>query len=224
MLGAGRSAAKGNVIVQQPLADEALMLAFKGGDARAFDKLVQRHRGPVFNFLCRLLGDRARAEDLLQETWLKVVRSSKSYEQKAKFTTWLYTIARNLCVDASRRDRHRATTSLDQTSGEEDAQALGERVADTGPSPERSAHALQLREAMEQALQKIPAEQREVFLLREYAGVAFKDIAEVTGVPENTVKSRMRYALEGLRRVLQELGVEGDLADEPVLARSANTP
>jgi RNA polymerase sigma-70 factor, ECF subfamily len=219
----GKGLAKGEQFVQQPLADEALMLAFQNGDGRAFEQLVHRHRGPVFNFLLRLLGDRARAEDLLQETWLKVVRSAPSYEKKAKFTTWVYTIARNLCVDASRRDRHRQTTSLDAAgSGEEgEGQALGERVADGQATPERRAHGSQVRQAIEAALQKLPAEQREVFLLREYAGVPFKEIAEVTGVPENTVKSRMRYALEGLRRVLVELGVEGDLADEPLPIRSA---
>ncbi len=216
--------------MQQPRADEALMLAFRAGDSRAFNELVQRHRGPVFNFLLRLVGDRARAEDLLQETWLKVVRSAPSYETKAKFTTWLYTIARNLCVDASRRDRHRNAASLDQASGSssnatssEDERALGERIPDRSTTPERSAYGAQLKKAIEMALTKLPPEQREVFLLREYAGVPFKEIAEVTQTPENTVKSRMRYALEGLRRTLAELGIEGDMADEPI-ARSASTP
>ena len=222
----GRGLAKGEQIVQQPLADEVLMLAFQSGDARAFEQLVQRHRTPVFNFLLRLLGDRARAEDLLQETWLKVVRSAPSYERKAKFTTWVYTIARNLCVDASRRDRHRNAASLDAVSagGDGEGRPLGDRVPDAGATPERSAHGGELRSAIEAALQKLPSEQREVFLLREYAGVPFKEISEVTGVPENTVKSRMRYALEGLRRVLVELGIEGDLADEPVPVRSAQGP
>ena len=222
----GRDSAKGDRIVQQPLADEVLMLAFQAGDARAFEQLVQRHRSAIFNFLLRLLGDRARAEDLLQETWLKVVRSAPSYEKKAKFTTWVYTIARNLCVDQSRRDRHRATSSLDaaRSDAEGEAQPLGERVPDSRPTPDRAAHGMQLRDAIEVALKKLPEEQREVFLLREYAGVPFKEIADVTGVPENTVKSRMRYALEGLRRALSELGIDGDMADEPAAARSAGSP
>ena len=208
----------------EPRTDESLMLAYRAGEAAAFHELVRRHRGPVFNFLVRQVGDRARAEDLLQEAWLKVVRSAASYETRAKFTTWLYTIARNLCVDASRRDRYRAADSLDQvgTVGG-DERALSERVAARGASPERGAHGGQLRQAIEAALARLPEEQREVFLLREYSGVAFKDIAEVTGTPENTVKSRMRYALEGLRRHLLELGVDGDLADEPAV-RSAGTP
>jgi RNA polymerase sigma-70 factor (ECF subfamily) len=200
------------VTVPQP--DEALMLAFQKGDARAFDELVRRHRGPVFNFLLRLTCDRGRAEDLLQETWLKVVRSAPSYETRAKFTTWLYTIARNLSVDLSRREKHRAATSLEQPLGGEDGErALSEKLPDAGPTPERGAHGKQLQQALATAVQKLPEEQREVFLLREYAGVPFKEIAELTGTPENTVKSRMRYALEGLRRTLLELGIDGDLAD-----------
>ena len=198
--------------------DEQLMLVFKRGDARAFEALVRRHRTPVFNFILRFTGNRARAEDLLQETWLKVVRGAGEYEPKARFTTWVYTIARNLCVDSARKESYRHTESLDAPTGgtdDGDGRLLGEAIPDrAGADPERAAHAARLRPALEKALSALPDEQREVFLLREYAGVAFKEIAQVTGVPENTVKSRMRYALEGLRKRLGEAGVDGDLAED----------
>ena len=201
--------------------DEKLMLAFKAGDVRAFETLVHRHRQAIFNFLLRLCGQRQRAEDLLQETWLKVVRSAPSYEHKAKFTTWVYTIARNLCMDSIRKESYRKADSLDAAVGEgDDERALSETVPSSDASPDRSAHNTAVRPMIEKALKGLPAEQREVFILREYHGIAFKEIAEVTGVPENTVKSRMRYALEGLRRTLGALGVEGDMAEEP-LVRSA---
>jgi len=187
------------------------MRAFQRGEPRAFELLVGRHRGPVFNFILRFTGQRARAEDLLQETWLKVVRSAGDYEPKAKFTTWLYTIARNLCVDSARKESHRQAESLDASA--DDARGLSERVAGDGPTPDREAYNLRLRPLLQKALDSLPAEQREVFLLREYSGIAFKEIAGITGVPEPTVKSRMRYALEGLRRALGELGVDGDWAD-----------
>lgn len=190
------------------------MLAFKSGDARAFATLVQRHRGPVYNFILRYVGHRQRAEDLLQETWLKVVRSSSEWEPKARFTTWVYTIARNLCVDSARKETFRKTDSLDApaSSDESDGRSMGDLVADDGTqAPDRAAHNTRLRPLIEHTLQALPAEQREVFLLREYQGIGFKEIAEVTGVNENTVKSRMRYALEGLRKRLGELGVDGDL-------------
>ncbi len=193
--------------------DEQLMLAFKGGEARAFEILVKRHRQAVFNFILRFTGQRQRAEDVLQETWLKVVRSSGEYQPKAKFTTWVYTIARNLCVDSARKEKYRDADSLDQPAGADDARSLGESLPDGSASPDRGAHNARLRPLLERAILSLPEEQREVFLLREYGGVGFKEIAEVTAVPENTVKSRMRYALEGLRKRLGELGVDGDLAE-----------
>ncbi len=192
------------------------MLAFKSGDARAFSTLVQRHRGPVYNFILRYVGHRQRAEDLLQETWLKVVRSSGEWQPKARFTTWVYTIARNLCVDSARKESFRKTDSLDAPASldEGDGRSVGELVADeAGQTPDRAAHNVRLRPLIEQALQNLPSEQREVFLLREYQGIGFKEIAEVTGVNENTVKSRMRYALEGLRKRLEELGVDGEMVN-----------
>lgn len=196
--------------------DEQLMLAFKSGDARAFRVLVQRHRGPVFNFILRYTGHKARAEDLLQETWLKVVRSSNEYEPKARFTTWVYTIARNLCVDSARKETYRQTDSLDAPQrGDEEGPAMGESIGDdVSQGPERAAYNARLRPMLTKALSALPEEQREVFLLREYHGVSFKEIADVTGVNENTVKSRMRYALEGLRKRLAELGVDGDLVTD----------
>ncbi len=194
------------------------MLAFKAGDARAFETLVRKHRTPVFNFILRFTGHRARAEDVLQETWLKVVRSAREYEAKAKFTTWLFTIARNLCVDSARKESYRQASSLEAPMGNgaggEEGRTLGEALPDGGATPERGAYNARLRPLIERALAGLPEEQREVFVLREYSGIAFKEIAEVTGVSENTVKSRMRYALEGLRRRLAELGVDGDMADD----------
>lgn len=189
------------------------MLAFKSGDARAFATLVQRHRGPVYNFILRYVGHRQRAEDVLQETWLKVVRNSSEWQPKARFTTWVYTIARNLCVDSARKESFRKTDSLDApaSADESDGRSKGELVADEqGAAPDRAAFNVRLRPMLEKALESLPAEQKEVFLLREYQGIGFKEIAEVTGVNENTVKSRMRYALETLRKKLAELGVDGE--------------
>ena len=189
------------------------MLVFKSGDARAFSTLVGRHRLAVYNFILRYTGHKQRAEDLLQETWLKVVRGSGEYQPKAKFTTWVYTIARNLCVDSARKESYRQADSLDAPAQahEADGPSMGESVADiSAQNPDRGAYNAALRPKLEKALRALPDEQREVFLLREYSGVSFKDIAEVTGVNENTVKSRMRYALEGLKKQLLAMGVEGE--------------
>jgi RNA polymerase sigma-70 factor (ECF subfamily) len=186
------------------------MTAFKKGDAKAFEKLLARHKKPVFNFCVRMLQDAAAAEDALQEVFIRVVKSAKSWEQQAKFTTWLYTIARNHCIDAIRKASYRKTASLDQSlnGSEDDGATLGDRMADEeGISPDRGAESNRVRGKIARAIGSLSDEQREVFVMREYAGMPFKDIASVVGVPENTVKSRMRYALEHLRMFLEQHGV-----------------
>jgi RNA polymerase sigma-70 factor (ECF subfamily) len=120
-------------------------------------------------------------------------------------------------VDSARKESYRQATSLEApaTGAEGDeGRSLGEILPDEGMSPERGAYNARVRPLLERALSSLPEEQREVFVLREYSGIPFKEIADVTGVSENTVKSRMRYALEGLRRRLAELGVDGDLAED----------
>lgn len=192
--------------------DAEWMEAYKRGDARAFERLVGRHKKPVYNFCFRMLGERAAAEDALQEVFLRVVRSAKDWEKNAKFTTWLYTIARNHCIDALRKAGYRKTASLDQTLGEsEEGSTLADRMSDDeSVTPDRGAESLRLRGKLAAAIASLSDEQREVFVMREYAGMPFKDIATVVGVPENTVKSRMRYALEHLRAQLARSGVRPD--------------
>jgi RNA polymerase sigma-70 factor (ECF subfamily) len=189
--------------------DERLMLRFQGGDVRAFEDLVRRHRTPVFSFLLRLVRERGRAEDLCQETFLRLVRAAGGWQPRAPFRTWLYAVARNLAFDDARRQAFRRVEPLDDP-----ARAA---AASDDPAPDRAAEAALVRPKLEAAIAALPDEQREVFLLREHAGLRFHEIAEVTGVPENTVKSRMRYALEALREKLEALGIGPDAT-----ARSAS--
>ena len=188
--------------------DERLMLRFQAGDARAFEVLVRRHRTPVFTFLVRLTGDRGRAEDLCQEAFLRVVRASAGWEERARFRTWLFRIARNLAVDEARRLGLRRAEPLDPKPDEH----TGDEPVTEDPPPDRAADASLLRPKLLAALGALPPEQREVFLLREYSGLRFAAIAEVTGTPENTVKSRMRYALDALRAELAAAGILPDAA------------
>ena len=185
-------------------ANETLMLRFRDGDVRAFEILLQRHRQSIFEFILRSVGPHnvTQAEDLTQETFLRVVKQASAYEQRAKFTTWLFTLARNLCIDASRRRKHRKTTSLDATDDE--GNNLLDRTASSGPAVDRQVIGQQLQARLEEAISALPEDQREVFLMRESADLSFKEIADVIGVSENTVKSRMRYALEKLRASLDE--------------------
>jgi RNA polymerase sigma-70 factor, ECF subfamily len=203
-------------MVEATQTDEALMEAFRDGDARAFERLVAKHQRGVYNFLLRSVRDRARSEELLQEVFLRVVRSKQRYERTAKFTTWLYAIARNLCVDESRRARFRDHASLDAErrgkDGDGGGSLLATMAADDVPTDE-AAMAGTIRERVAAAVDRLPDEQREVFLLRQLAGLSFREIGDTVGIPENTVKSRMRYALEKLRSEL------GDLRGAAVEAR-----
>ncbi len=186
-------------------ADEALMFRYQKGEVAAFEVLLARHRKPIFNFIYRFVGSREVAEDLLQETFLRVIKGAAGYQKKAKFTTWLYTIARNLCVDQSRRKKHRRHQSLDAPlrAGDESG-SLMDVIAGDEMASDRQVGNRQLHERLQQAIATLSDEQREVFLMREFLEMPFKDIAAVVGVPENTVKSRMRYALEKLRLELDE--------------------
>jgi RNA polymerase sigma-70 factor (ECF subfamily) len=199
----------------QERTDEELLAAYQQGDPGAFEALLRRHRAPLFTFLVRMLGNREKAEDLAQDTFLRIVKGAPAWEHRARFQTWLFTIARNLCVDQARRDRFRRADSLD-AQGPGDEPAMVDSVPGHEIDPARGAESARLRPLLQKALLSLPVEQREVFVLREQAGVPFKEIAAMVGVNENTVKSRMRYALEGLRKALAAAGVsEESVAEEP---------
>jgi RNA polymerase sigma-70 factor (ECF subfamily) len=187
--------------------DEVLMVAYQKGDARAFEIILTRHRRAVFNFILRYVGSRETAEDLLQETFLRVIKGAATYEKQAKLTTWIFTIARNLCTDQSRRAKHRRAQSLDAplSRHEEKSGTLHEILPNKQQlAADRQTISNQLHDRLHAAIAKLGDEQREVFLMREFCELQFKEIAEIVGVPENTVKSRMRYALEKLRVELEE--------------------
>jgi RNA polymerase sigma-70 factor (ECF subfamily) len=188
------------------LSDEDLLVRFNDGDAAAFEVLLERYRRPLFNFVLRSVRQHDRAEELLQDVFLRVVQRSEDFKGQSKFSTWLYTIARNLCIDHSRKMQFRRHKSLDApTRGkEEEGPSLLERVAGRDLGADRETIGKELQEKIAAAIETLPHEQREVFLMRQVSCLPFKEIADIVGVPENTVKSRMRYALERLQEALAE--------------------
>ena len=186
--------------------DESLMIRFQSGDRAAFTVLVRRHQGPLFNFALRYLRSSPVAEEVVQDAFVRVVQNAAEFKHEARFSTWLYTIARNLCIDQTRKRALRRHPSLDEPKKAEegDGPTLGEQTADGKASVERAVVSLEIRERVAAAIDALPEEQREVFLMREVSNLPFKEIAEIVGASENTVKSRMRYALERLQEALSE--------------------
>jgi len=171
-----------------------------------FQGLMERHEARLRRLAYGMLADKSRVDDVLQDAFIRVVQNAADFKHEARFSTWLYTIARNLCIDQIRKRALRRHPSLDEPrrSEESDGPTLGEQTADSRANVERTAVAGEIRERVLAAVDELPEEQREVFLMREVSNLPFKEIAEIVGVPENTVKSRMRYALERLQAALSD--------------------
>ncbi|MCX7891884.1 MAG: RNA polymerase sigma factor [Burkholderiales bacterium] len=181
--------------------DEALMLAYRDGDARAFERLYARHKGPVFRYLRRQCGGAAAAEELFQDVWLRVVSARASYAPSAKFTTWLYTIAHNRLMDHYRSlGRRPPHASLDDA-----AAPVPDPAADPAEGPERALDRKRAAARIVAAVEALPDAQREAFLLQQEGGLSVEEIAAATGVPFETAKSRLRYALAKLRAELEDV-------------------
>jgi len=176
--------------------DESLMLAYANGDAHAFEQLYARHRGPLFRFVLRNVRVRAQAEEVFQEAWMRVVSARSRYRVEAKFTTWLYRIALNLIIDQGRRQRP-------ESGGEQGEIALRE-AEDESARPDQALSEFEQRRQLQIALDQLPDDQRAVLLLRLEQELTLEEIGDITGVGRETVKSRLRYAMDKLRARLGE--------------------
>jgi len=180
--------------MSERLEDSALMLRYRDGDVAAFEMLYERHKDSVYRYLLRLSLDHQVAEDVFQEAWSKIIRARDRYRPTARFSTYLFRVAHNCFIDHVRRNRRHA-------GGEE---FEDERTPAGDDEPDRVTERLLARERLETALQQLPAEQRDVFLLREEAGLSLEDIAMVTGTNRETAKSRLRYAVSKLKAAIAE--------------------
>ena len=184
--------------------DEDLMREFQAGNASAFELLFEKYRSPVFGFVCRMLGGaQSTAEDLLQEVFMKILKSKDLYDPRASFAPWLFAIARNHCLNYLRSRRYldgRATVSID--AADEPGGSMADRLT---AAPVRLAHGEreELAAALEQAIRMLPDDHREVFLLRAVQGFSHEQTAQILHMSAATV--RVNY-FRARQRLQQELG------------------
>jgi RNA polymerase sigma-70 factor (ECF subfamily) len=182
--------------------DEDLVEAFQGGDTAVFDILVERWDRKIQGAIYRFVGASEDARDLCQEAFLRAYRGLRTFKKDARFSSWLYQIALNVCRDRLRRRRGRTIVSLDELDeGGQEAAVL------PGPSPLDLAEARDISDRVARAVGALPEEQREVIVLKEYQGLTFAEIAETLNVPLSTVKTRLYRGLVQLRQRLEHEGI-----------------
>ncbi|WP_409316496.1 RNA polymerase sigma factor [Pseudomonas sp. KCJK9016] len=177
--------------------DESLLARYREGEGKAFEILYARHRQSLYRFLLGLSGKPELADEVFQETWLSLIRSTSQLQGRATFRTWLFQIARNRLIDHWRK--HGVRQPL-HDSYDEQIHAISDDASD----PEQLLNLSRDSERLESALQTLPADQREAFLLRAHGDLDLAQIASLTETPLETVKSRLRYAQQKLRRLLAE--------------------
>ena len=182
------------------VSDEDLMLAYRDGDAGAFDTLYRRHKGPVYRYMLRQCRDAGVADELFQDVWMNLIRARESYTVQAKFTTYIYTMAHNRLIDHYRKHGQAQWVSFDNDS--EDAPVVAEPVAAPRDEPERHLAVKQQAAELLRLLGELPPPQREAFVMQYEGGMSVEEIAGATGVTRETAKSRLRYALAKIRQGL----------------------
>jgi RNA polymerase sigma-70 factor (ECF subfamily) len=182
--------------------DAELVKAFNNGDAGALNCLIDRYKGPMYAYLLRLCGDRNAADDMFQEVFVKVIRKLSSYCEREKFSAWLFTVAHHTAMDHFRSASRRREDSLD--AAPDDRLPLGDSLSSPEPGPDGVLEREERARAIQKVFNLLSAEQQEVFLLRHYSGLSFKEIAGIAGVPIGTVLARMSRAVAKMRAELAD--------------------
>jgi len=186
-----------------------LIKACQEGDPSSFNMLVWRWEKPLYNFIYKYVGNATLAEDLVQDTFIRVLKSIKRYTHQGSFSTWLYRIAVNLCKDHLKRKRLPMVSLHDYyTTGSGEKIYVQDRVADEKARTDDDLKAEEREELVRRLLAGLPEEQRIVILLKEYQELTFREISEVLDVPEGTVKSRLYHALKAMKENLERTGFE----------------
>lgn len=181
--------------------DAAMVKAVLGGDSTAYRGLVEKYQTRVYSMVYGMIRNREDARDLTQEAFVKAFNNLKSFRLEASFYTWLYRIAMNVSIDFTRKRKRREVAGFEEDIANRDADGGIDEVHHQD-SPSRSLERKQLYARIMDALEKLPADQKQVILLRELEGLSYKEIADVMGIPEGTVMSRLFYARKKMQKLL----------------------
>lgn len=180
--------------------DTALIEQVQRGDHGAFNVLVDRWQSRIHRFAFRFFADGDEASEITQKTFIKVYQKLDTLDEPRKFSSWIYRVAKNLCLDELKRAGRRKSSPLDAWMEQMEA----------GPTPAKKLETKELGEVLQKAMLTLPDEQRVVIILKEYEGMKFREIAEILEESENTIKSRMYYGLKSLRRVLKKWNIQNE--------------
>jgi RNA polymerase sigma-70 factor (ECF subfamily) len=184
--------------VDDKTSSEELMVRIAEGDEEAFEILVNRHQTSILNFIYRFIGDRTQAEDFAQEVFLRVWQAAKTYRPEAKFTTWIYRITANLCVNELKSARRKKWFSFHQ-SDDDSGSTIEETLSDSAPSAEDLLLEKERSRQISDALQSLPDNQRMAMVLKRYDGLSYAEIAQIIGCSVSAVESLLVRA----KRTLQ---------------------
>jgi RNA polymerase sigma-70 factor (ECF subfamily) len=187
----------------QPSDEELVTAYLEENDEHAFRQLVERHQDRIFGYLMGMVKDRAVANDLFQETFERVIKAMQgqrgSYESQGQWLSWVMSIARNAAIDHTRRQKKWTEVPQD----EDDGRSFWDTLEDDSPYADEQLHRAEQREWLDEHIEQLAPEQREVLLLRQETDLTFREIAELQDVSINTALGRMRYALKNLRKMME---------------------
>jgi len=189
------------------MTDTQLITHILSGDRSRFNTLVWRWEKPIYNFILRYLGNKELARDISQKVFIRVYKNLNKLREPTRFSSWIYQIASNLCKDEIKKMSHRDFISLDllQENNENEGYRLPDELHESEYfQPDAKLNQKQISNIVQKALQQLPEEQRVVIIMKEYQGLKFREIAEALNQPLNTIKSRMYYGLNGLRKIFEQ--------------------
>jgi len=198
----GRVSSSERVQELRALDDSGVVASFLAGEHRGFDELVRRYQDRLVNFVFRMIGDRGRSEDLVQETFVRVYRHLHRFDQSKKFSTWIYTIASNLAKNELRNRSRNPLVLFQAIKASWDADHRPLEWEDNTYKPDDLYRKRHLRETVEKAVDRLPPHHRVVFVLRELEGKTYEEISDITGVNLGTVKSRLNRARNNFASII----------------------